>query len=342
MNRLNRLVAMVTPMLHRALGSRAGSRVGILAYHRVQPLTDGLPEPTFNVTPQRFRTQLAGLADSGYRFVRLQDVIAAHRQGATLRPKSVVVTFDDAFESVYHHAYPVLQELRIPAVAFLSTAYLDSRDPFPFDRWGQAYRDQAPPQAFRPLSVEQCHEMAADGLLSFGAHTHTHEDFRGRPHELRRDVRRSADMIRDLFAADDVMFAFPYGKSHLGYAGGAMSEAARASGVCCALTTDCTLVDPSDDPFAWGRFSASNLDTPQTLAAKLAGWYGWAPRLQQWLDRVRGYDRSVEFDPPTYAADPCHTRSPVGEDLLAMVSTPHGFGGASCGANSVRAGQRVS
>ena len=90
--------------------------------------------------------------------------------------------------------------------------------------------------------------------------------------------------------------------------GGAMSEAARSSGSSAAPTTDCTLVDPSDDPFTWGRFSASNWDTPRALAAKLAGWYGWAPRLQQWMDRVRGYDRSVEYDPPIYDADSCHAR----------------------------------
>ena len=120
---------------------------------------------------------------------------------------------------MYHHAYPVLRELRIPAVAFLSTAYLDSPDRFLFDRWGQAYRYESPPQAFRPLSVEQCHEMAADGLFSFGAYMHTHEDFRGRPHQS--PARRAAPWLT-LFATCSRLttscFAFPYGKSHLGYA----------------------------------------------------------------------------------------------------------------------------
>lgn len=255
--------------------------------------------PSFNVTPDAFRWQLVGLVERGFRFVRLSDVVRANRTGESLPPQSAVLTFDDAFESVYRYAYPVLRELGIPAQAFLATAYLDWSDPFPFDRWGQAFLGQAPPEAFRPLRVDQCRAMAASGLLEFGAHTHTHQDFRGRADDLRRDLRRSVNIIRDLFEPNEVAFAFPYGKTCLGYAGGAMAEAARAVGVCCGLTTDCALVDPPrDDPFAWGRFSCGSWDTPQTLAAKLAGWYGWAPRMQEWLDRIRGYDRSVEFDSP--------------------------------------------
>lgn len=317
MNRSRKLVGSLTCSLHGVLGSRAGNRVGILLYHRVQPCTPGLPEPTFNVTPELFRAQLTGLLAARFRFVRLDEVLQASCSGESLPPRSVVLTFDDTYMSVYEHAYPVLEELRIPAVSFLCTAYLDSPDPLPFDRWGQTFRDQIPPEAFRPLRVEQCREMAASGRFAFGAHTHTHQDFRGRADDLQRDLRRSADVVRALFDYDRVPFAFPYGKTDLGYAGGAMTEAARAAGVCCGLTTDCVLVDPRrDDPFAWGRFSCCSWDTPATLAAKLAGWYGWAPRMQGWLDRIRGYDRSCEYDAPMIAAGSSNDESPVGRRAL--------------------------
>jgi peptidoglycan/xylan/chitin deacetylase (PgdA/CDA1 family) len=299
MSRNKKLVGSVARVLHGILGSRAGSRAGILLYHRVQPWTPELPEPSFSVTPELFRAQLSGLIAAGFRFVRLDEVLRVSRTGKSLPRQSVVLTFDDAFESIYHHAYPVLRELGIPAVAFLCTAYLDSSDPFPFDAWGQAYRNSVRPEAFRPMRVDQCRAMAESGLFAFGAHTHTHQDFRGRCDDLRRDLRQSVDIVRELFASREVPFAFPYGKTDLGYAGGAMSEAARAAGVCCGLTADCALIDPTrDDPFGWGRFSCCSWDTADTLAAKLAGWYGWAPRMQRWFDQIRGFDRSVEFDPP--------------------------------------------
>ncbi len=316
MSRSKKLVGAVARVLHGCLGSRAGSRAGMLLYHRVQPWTSGLAEPTFSVTPELFRAQLSGLIAAGFRFLRLGEVLRASRAGKSLPRQSVVLTFDDAFASVYHHAFPVLRELEIPAVAFLCTAYLDSPDPFPFDAWGQAYRDAVRPEDFLPLRVDQCRAMAESRLFEFGAHTHTHQDFRGRPDELRRDLRQSVEIVRDVFEIRDVPFAFPYGKTRLGYAGGAMREAARAAGVCCALTTDCALIDPTrDDPFAWGRLSCCSWDSAGTLAAKLAGWYGWAPRMQQWFDQIRGFDRSVEFDPPMINAAASTEATPVGQRI---------------------------
>jgi hypothetical protein len=60
MSRGNKLVASLTPKLHRLFGSRAGGRVGILLYHRVQLCEPGLPEPSFNVTPELFGAHRVG------------------------------------------------------------------------------------------------------------------------------------------------------------------------------------------------------------------------------------------------------------------------------------------
>ena len=299
--------------LYSVFGSRARGRVGILLYHRVQPWSTTENEPTYNIRPDLFRQQIAGLIYEGYRFIPLDELVRALRGEVSLPPRSVVLTFDDAYESVYRHAYPVLRELNVPATAFLATDYLDSPDPFPFDRWAQRFHETVSPDTYRPLRVEQCREMAASGIFQFGAHTHTHQDFRDRPDELRRDLKHSIKIVRDLFGYKQVTFAFPYGKSVLGFAGGKMAEAARAAGASCALTTDCALVDPlADDRFTWGRFSAGDWDTAKTLAAKLAGWYGWAPKLRGYVDRVRGFDRSADYDPPIFI-DGTTTRPPIAE-----------------------------
>src|SRR4051812_10702021 len=87
-------------LLNRMLGSRAGNRFGMLVYHRVSPRFPGLPEPTINVTPRRFREQLAGLQRLGFQFCSLREVLDAHRQGRPLAPRTVVVTFDDGHGSV--------------------------------------------------------------------------------------------------------------------------------------------------------------------------------------------------------------------------------------------------
>lgn len=298
-DRMKRGAAAISVLLHRALGDRNDGRLGMLLHHRVSPRPAGLPEPPYNVSPDVFRQQLLGLTDAGYRFVKMSDALNAKRSRTPLPPRSVVLTYDDAYESVYQYAFPVMQELGVPGVAFLSTSFLDSEDPFPFDEWSQTYRDRLPPEDYRPIRIAQCREMIASGLFEFGAHTHSHLDFRGRPEAFRQDVAQSVAIIRDLFQLDEVTFAFPWGAT--GNAEGELIDAARKAGVCCAVTTEGELIDLfADDHFNWGRFVVFPWDTASTLSAKLAGCYGWARRIKQSLSRVKQYPKRLVQTSPVW------------------------------------------
>ena len=50
----------------------------------------------------------------------------------------------------------------------------------PFDCWGIEYAGQAPADSYRPLTTEQCRMLRDSGVFELGAHTDTHQDFRGR------------------------------------------------------------------------------------------------------------------------------------------------------------------
>lgn len=41
---------------------------------------------------------------------------------------AVLITFDDGYHDYYTNAYPVLDELQIPAVVFLATSYMDKTE----------------------------------------------------------------------------------------------------------------------------------------------------------------------------------------------------------------------
>jgi peptidoglycan/xylan/chitin deacetylase (PgdA/CDA1 family) len=269
--------------LNRLCGSRAGNRLGILVYHRVATPVAGLPEPTLNVPPQRFREQIQGLLARGFVVRPLRDVLACRREHRPIPPQTVVLTFDDGHASVYHNAWPVLRAIKVPATLFLSTAYLDADAPFPFDSWAVAHRGRLRAECCRPLSTEECREMAEGAICELGAHTHTHRDFRGKPAEFREDLRTSVEVLRSRFRARDATFAFPFGNVRRGFAGAELAAAARQAGVICGLTTESRLVDTDSDPFQWGRFNVYAWDTARTIAAKLQGWYSWAPRAQEWL-----------------------------------------------------------
>lgn len=265
------------------VGPRVSGQFGILLYHRIADEVAGIKKPTINVSPRRFESQIRGLVQAGFVFWPLRRVLAHAERGDRIPPYVVVLTFDDGFEGVYHNAWPVLRELNVPATVFLATAYLGHQQPFPFDHWGQRYSRSVPPTAYRPLNIAQCHELAVSGLIEFGAHTHMHEDFRHRPAAFRRDLEANIAALKESFGQSDVTFAFPYGTPHLGFADESLTIAAREAGVRCALTTHSSLVKPGDSPFAWGRFTAFPWDNGNTLAAKLGGWYGWAPELKNRL-----------------------------------------------------------
>ena len=269
----------------RMAGRRAGEHFGILLYHRVADEVPGLEKPSINVPPSQFEQQIRGLVHAGYVFWPLRQVLEHIERGERIPPYVVVLTFDDGFENVYLNAWPLLRELRIPATIFLATAYLGSQRPFPFDRWADRHRHAAPPRSYRPLSVEQCRELAASGLIELGAHTHSHEDFRGRPQAFRDDLDTNLEALEKLFGLTDFTFAFPYGTPRLGFTDESLTAAAREVGVRCALTTRGAVVKRDESPFAWGRFTAFSWDNSATLAAKLGGWYGWAPELK---DRLLG------------------------------------------------------
>lgn len=289
-------VGQVATALNLVFGSRAGHKPGILTYHRIAPRIAGCPFPTHNVTPSRFESQLRGLLHRGYTVRPLRDVLDWHAEGTEPTPRTVVITFDDGFESVYDSAWPVLRDLNLPATIFVNTAFLDGDRPFPFDHWAFEHEGELPPKTFRPLTSDQCLEMQASGLIDIGAHTHTHQDFRGRETDFEQDLQRNLDELATRFDVDRATFAYPVGSPHRGFAGGGLLEAVRRTSVRCALTTESVLVDIRRNPFEWGRFNVFPWDTAATLAAKLNGWYSWAPTakrrssavLRQFLRRLYG------------------------------------------------------
>jgi peptidoglycan/xylan/chitin deacetylase (PgdA/CDA1 family) len=268
---LQRVASTVGSELSQVLGSCAGDRLGILAYHRVAAWTAGQSVPTWNVRPHRFRAQIEGLLRRGYRPWPLRQVLEYSREGRRIPSKTFVLTFDDGYENVHGRAWPILKQLGVPATVFLATACLDSSDPFPFDDWSDAGSTHVPAESWRPLTTAQCREMLQDGLIELGSHTHTHAVFRNRPEALANDLATSLGVLRLRFGLADATFAFPFG-----IAGLSLCAAARQAGVLCGLTTETALVEPGTAPFGWGRFGIDESDSARTIAARLDGWYGLA------------------------------------------------------------------
>jgi peptidoglycan/xylan/chitin deacetylase (PgdA/CDA1 family) len=90
----------------------------VLMYHRVGPLSE--PFPTFDI--RVFRAQMEWLK------ARCRVIAPEELRDNLDRPseeRAVLLTFDDGYRSYFDHVYPVLHELQMPSLMFLSTAYVD-------------------------------------------------------------------------------------------------------------------------------------------------------------------------------------------------------------------------
>lgn len=95
----------------------------VLQYHHVSETT---PAST-SVTPERFAMHLGYLAENGFRVVPLQDLVDVLRSEQPLPDRTVAITFDDGYRSIYEHAFPLLQERNWPFTVFINTRPHDQK-----------------------------------------------------------------------------------------------------------------------------------------------------------------------------------------------------------------------
>ena len=135
----------------------------ILCYHAVSP-----DWPTeFAVSPAQLGDQLRSLARRGYRPATLS--AALERPPG---PKTLVVTFDDAYASVLERALPVMAPLGVPATVFAPTAYVADEGAL---QWASMERWLGTPHAdeLRCMGWDDLRSLVAAGW-EVGSHAHTH------------------------------------------------------------------------------------------------------------------------------------------------------------------------
>ena len=115
---------------------RATDRVGILVYHRIDEFNaePDLDPGLISATPADFRAQMEVIA-AHYNAISLAELTAANFDGRPLPRGAVLLTFDDGYQDFAKNAWPVLKQLRLPAVLFVPTDFPDQSSPgFWWDR----------------------------------------------------------------------------------------------------------------------------------------------------------------------------------------------------------------
>jgi peptidoglycan/xylan/chitin deacetylase (PgdA/CDA1 family) len=158
----------------------------VIGYHRVDDVDDPLA-----ISTQVFATHMAVLAGQRARrpVLGLDDLLDRMAAGTAPR-RSVVLTFDDAWEDNHRNALGPLVEHELPATLYVPSRLLGRKG---------------------HLTRSQLLEMAAAGV-TIGAHSRTHPDLRAcSVGELEREVRGSRDDLEELLGVAVTSFAYPTG-----------------------------------------------------------------------------------------------------------------------------------
>jgi peptidoglycan/xylan/chitin deacetylase (PgdA/CDA1 family) len=114
--------------MDRLAGRIASPKGIILALHRLK--AEGADDPLggLNVGVDEFRQCVDMLASSGFEIVSMTEAMARlDRPGA--KAKFAVLTFDDGYRDNYDLLLPELTRLRIPALVYLTTGFIDRTAP---------------------------------------------------------------------------------------------------------------------------------------------------------------------------------------------------------------------
>ncbi|MGH8911687.1 MAG: polysaccharide deacetylase family protein [Acidimicrobiia bacterium] len=130
----------------------------ILIYHQV----GSGQSHEMNVTVDAFRRQIDWLEAHG-EIVSLEE--GCQRREGSDAEHLYVLTFDDGYADVFTNAYPLLEQRRVPFTLYLTSGPTEAPGDFP--DWPGT-----------PLTWEQIAIMHGSGLMTLGAHTHTHTDLR--------------------------------------------------------------------------------------------------------------------------------------------------------------------
>jgi peptidoglycan/xylan/chitin deacetylase (PgdA/CDA1 family) len=237
---LRRMVKAVVLPMGVVTRRRPGDVVALL-YHRV-----GTSEREIELPVETLERQVAELAEDD-RVLTIDQVVRDGDRGG------VVVTFDDGYRDFHDDVLPLLERYRVPAVLYLATGLV------------------APANAStngNALTWSALRDVVSTGLVTIGAHTHSHADLSAATAGVaEEEMRRSKELVEDQLDVPCRHFAYPFAVGSP-----AADRVARRLFDSAALDAWRTNRRGQIDPHRLGRTPILRSDGHTYFRAKVRGW----------------------------------------------------------------------
>ena len=149
--------------------------------------------PSTNVKMDQFKKHINELTENNYNVLPVPEIINAFINKTDLPEKTIGITIDDAFLSIYKKAWPILKKKNLPFTIFVSTGSVNSNSKI-YMNWDQII------------------ELANAGV-TIGHHTknHLHLVSHNEDKVINEIEEASSDFLKNLGYVPDI-FAYPYGE----------------------------------------------------------------------------------------------------------------------------------
>ena len=167
------------------------SHAAVLMYHRFGEDT----YPSTSIKTEQFIQQLDFFSANGFTVWPLTKIID-HLQSHTFIPdKTIAITIDDAYQSVFQIAYPLMLDRKIPFTLFVSSGVVD-----------KGYSSY--------MNWEQIKELVDRGV-TLGNHTVNHLHLVEHKDRVESETLVNQERIEKMTGVKPLLFAYPYGEYDL-------------------------------------------------------------------------------------------------------------------------------
>ncbi|MCX6829710.1 MAG: polysaccharide deacetylase family protein [candidate division Zixibacteria bacterium] len=169
--------------------------MAILTFHHI---TDDLPLGLNQCSARRLKTILKAILDSGFKIIPLAEYVIAEDNS-----KLVAITFDDGYESFYSVAFPIFQEMNMPAAVFVPYNHISKTNSW--DYTGRL-------RQISHLSAEQIKALSDSGI-EIGSHGLSHISLKGLSNRLLRlELEKSKKGLEDITGREIKFISYPFGR----------------------------------------------------------------------------------------------------------------------------------
>lgn len=239
--------------------------VPILVYHKIDPRLEwGITR----LSPSRFARQMEFLAQSGYQTISFRELF--QKSFSNPNQKKIILTFDDAYQSIYQYAFPILKKYQFTASLFIISDFVGD-----YNQW-----DVHPGwRKFRHLDWDEINVLNRAGW-EIGSHSATHPDLRKcSDNRLQDELESSRFEIKKHTGQVSPIFAYPFGRYN-----DRIIEFVKKSDYQGACTMHYHSPGLTIDPFQLPRQGIYLWDSLLDFQAKLNP--GLSAKIQAWKQRL--------------------------------------------------------